>query len=87
LHATDDYVERLIEYAGRHSLEPFRGNGPNFCRSTSRPSSPTTLQIRRLPAAPFRPRPRLRIQRPPHALAPAPFCVFDASYGTLLRAS
>jgi predicted ATPase len=27
LHATDDYVERLIEYAGRHSLEPYRGVG------------------------------------------------------------
>ena len=27
LHATDDYVERLIEYAGRHSLEPYRAAG------------------------------------------------------------
>jgi tetratricopeptide (TPR) repeat protein len=27
LHATDDYVERLIEYAGRHSLEPYRAVG------------------------------------------------------------
>ena len=27
LHATDDYVERLIEYAGRHSLEPYRVAG------------------------------------------------------------
>ena len=25
--ATDDYVERLIEYAGRHSLEPYRAAG------------------------------------------------------------
>jgi predicted ATPase len=27
LHATDDYVERLAEYAGRHSLEPYRAVG------------------------------------------------------------
>jgi predicted ATPase len=27
LHATDDYVERLIAYAGRHSLEPYRAAG------------------------------------------------------------
>ena len=27
LRATDDYVERLIEYAGRHSLEPYRAAG------------------------------------------------------------
>jgi predicted ATPase/DNA-binding winged helix-turn-helix (wHTH) protein len=27
LHATDDYVRRLIEYAGRHSLEPYRAAG------------------------------------------------------------
>jgi predicted ATPase/DNA-binding winged helix-turn-helix (wHTH) protein len=27
LRATDDYVERLIEYAGRHSLEPYRAVG------------------------------------------------------------
>lgn len=27
MHATDDYVERLIEYAGRHSLEPYRAVG------------------------------------------------------------
>jgi predicted ATPase len=27
LHATDEYVERLIEYAGRHSLEPYRAAG------------------------------------------------------------
>jgi predicted ATPase/DNA-binding winged helix-turn-helix (wHTH) protein len=27
LHAIDDYVERLIEYAGRHSLEPYRAVG------------------------------------------------------------
>jgi predicted ATPase len=27
LRATDDYVERLIEYAGRHSLEPYRVAG------------------------------------------------------------
>jgi tetratricopeptide (TPR) repeat protein len=27
LHATDDYVGRLIEYAGRHSLEPYRAAG------------------------------------------------------------
>ena len=27
LHATDDYVERLIEYAGRHSLEAYRVAG------------------------------------------------------------
>jgi hypothetical protein len=27
LHAADDYVERLIEYAGRHSREPYRAVG------------------------------------------------------------
>ena len=27
LRATDDYVEHLIEYAGRHSLEPYRAAG------------------------------------------------------------
>jgi predicted ATPase/DNA-binding winged helix-turn-helix (wHTH) protein len=27
LRAADDYVERLIEYAGRHSLEPYRAAG------------------------------------------------------------
>jgi predicted ATPase/DNA-binding winged helix-turn-helix (wHTH) protein len=27
LRSTDDYVERLIDYAGRHSLEPYRAAG------------------------------------------------------------